>query len=232
MWPLTDITIYSSGSKILDAPKDWTFRRRANFISDYYHHLLEGYKPPRTARICILLNFELGNAGLVRDGALCSFNTTMNEDEYLKQSQVGQYRVLLDLVHSSCVEAGSIEGWNLEIFTTAYKKILDSGFAFRQEYPRKKSRDRKNTAMAILEKNEEKARVLLEIQTPTKLHQQQIIEKRNWFWFDSTYEIARECKWIDNDSFGWKAKGAKNHSYYSVSSETVKSNLEFTDSEF
>lgn len=53
--PLYDITIYYNGNVIKDAPKDWDFRRTVNYIADFYHDRLNGYKPTKTGRICIHL---------------------------------------------------------------------------------------------------------------------------------------------------------------------------------
>ena len=54
--PLYDITIYYNGNVIKDAPEDWDFRRTANYIADFYHDRLNGYKPTKTGRICIHLD--------------------------------------------------------------------------------------------------------------------------------------------------------------------------------
>jgi hypothetical protein len=41
-----------------------------------------------------------------------------------------------------------------------------------------------------------------------------LVEKTNWFWHDSAYSLAKNCKWLDNSSFGL-CKG-ENNCYFST----------------
>ncbi|HWV74944.1 MAG TPA: hypothetical protein VN040_24665 [Pseudosphingobacterium sp.] len=81
--PLQDITIYYFGTVIRDAPLDWDFRNTVNYIADFYHNSLNGYKPPKTGRICIHLgayrNWDTPNYF----GSICSFNGIIDEYQYL-----------------------------------------------------------------------------------------------------------------------------------------------------
>jgi hypothetical protein len=51
--PLYDITIYYHGTLIKNTPEDQEFHRTLNYISDFYHNSLDGYKPPKTSRITL-----------------------------------------------------------------------------------------------------------------------------------------------------------------------------------
>jgi hypothetical protein len=51
--PLSDITIYYHGTLIKNTPEGSEFKKTINFISDFYHNFLEGYKPPKTSRITL-----------------------------------------------------------------------------------------------------------------------------------------------------------------------------------
>ncbi|GAB3828621.1 hypothetical protein [Pontibacter rugosus] len=232
MWPLNDITVYYNGTKIKETPFDWEFRKTVNFVSDYYYHSLEGYKPPKTGRICIQTNKERVSKEPSYIGAICTLYTTMDEELYLRLNKVEQYRYLLDLIHNTVMEAADKLGWDKSVFESAYRTVLSSDFIFEKRHKRRKSRDRKSTGVAILAKTESTATLKVCIVTGSSTREAVLFDKKNWWWGDSSYAIALKCKWIDQDSFGYESKSKNEFAYYSVIEDKVKKNIHFEDSVF
>ncbi|AHM59260.1 hypothetical protein D770_04965 [Flammeovirgaceae bacterium 311] len=231
MWPLTDITVYYYGTKIQDTPKDWTFRKMVNYVSDFYHNSLNGYKPPKTARICIRVDDQLAKTDADYFGAICQVYTTMDELTYLTLDKIEQYRYLLNLIHKSVTKTAHQFNWDITVFNTAFDRVQDSEFKFIKEYETKASRDRKNTGQAILIKTEDRANINIIIEGSI-FKEIGLIEKKNWYWFDSSYEIAKSCKWFDKTKFGYINKKTGKFAYYSLETETLESNIQFDDKTF
>lgn len=200
--PLYDITIYYNGNVIKDAPDDWDFRQKVNYISDFYHDRLNGYKPKKTGRICIHLgpnkNWDKPNYF----GAICSYDNIIDENKYLSLSNKEKYRYILDLLHFTVSEIADIYNWEKSIFNNAYNQILESDFKFEKRYPEKKSNDRKHVGQVILTKTENTSTLSVLIKTEGLIRQEILLEKKNWYWYDSIYAFAKNCKWLDNSSFG------------------------------
>ncbi|WP_266205308.1 hypothetical protein [Pontibacter kalidii] len=232
MWPLDDITVYYNGTKIKDTPFDWEFRKAVNFVSDYYHNSLDGYKPPKTGRICIQINKESVSQEPSYFGAICTLYTTMDEELYLRLCKVEQYRYLLDLIHNTVMEAADKLGWDKSVFESAYQTVLGSDFVFEKRYKEKKSRDRKSIGIAILAKTESSATLKVSVATGDSTREAVLFDKKNWWWGDSSYAIAAKCKWIDQDSFGYESKSTNVFAYYSVTEDEVKTNIHLEDSVF
>ncbi|MBC7862909.1 MAG: hypothetical protein IAF38_08030, partial [Bacteroidia bacterium] len=155
--PLNDITIYYSGNAIKDAPEDWDFRRTVNSISDFYHDTLNGYKPPKTGRICIHLSSEKNSQKPIYFGSICSYWNVIDEGKYLNFHKKEKYKYILDLLHSTILEIAEIYGWDKTVFNNSYDHIIKTDFAFEKRYPEKKSRDRKMLGQVLLVKTEEKS---------------------------------------------------------------------------
>jgi hypothetical protein len=229
-FPLQDITIYYRGSVIKDAPEDWDFRRTVNYITDFYHDRLHGYKPPKTGRICIHL-------GPTKDwdkphyfGAICSFDNIIDEEKYLTLSKLEKYKYILDLLHKTITELADIYDWDKSVFINAQNHILESGFKFEKHYPEKKSKDRKHVGQIILIKTEEKSSLLVQMKTGDNTTRQVLLEKNNWYWYDSSYNMAKSCKWLDNSSFGLYKNGQ--NCYYSLESNEIINDLTFEPDHF
>ena len=227
---LQDITIYYRGSVIKDAPEDWNFRKKVNYIADFYHNRLNGYKPPKTGRICVHL-------GPTKDwdkphyfGAICSYDNTIDESKYLGLTKLEKYKYILELLHQTIIELADIYGWDKSIFMSAYNYILESDFKFEKSYPEKKSKDRKHIAQIILIKTEDKSSLLVQMKTNDIINKQVLLEKNNWYWFDSSYDMAKTCKWLDNLSFGLYKNGK--NCYYSLESNKIISDLIFEADHF
>lgn len=217
--PLYDITIYYSGDIIEDTPKDWAFRKTLNFISDYYHYNLNGYKPVKTARICITFVRYKQMKLPSYFGSICSFDTIFDEEKYLRLEKKEKYSYVLDLLHSTILEISDYFKWDNEIFENSYKQILLNDFKFEKTFPENISRDKKNKVQLILTKTEENSTITIFIKSEKQVENIILIEKKNHFWYDSIYKYVKKCRWLDNDSFGIKEGSAK--LYYSISNYKV-----------
>lgn len=228
--PLYDITIYYDGKVIKDTPKDWDFRHTVNYIADFYHDRLNGYKPPKTGRICITLgptkNWDKPNYF----GSICNYDNIIDEAKYLSLSKKGKYKYILDILHSTISELADFYNWDKNIFNNAYNHIIENDFKFEKTYPEKKSKDRKNIGQVILTKTEEKSTLSVLITIGTSTRKEKLLEKRNWYWYDSSYDIAKLCKWIDNHSFGINKSGKC--CYFRLVDNKVVNNLKFKKSDF
>lgn len=228
--PLYDITIYYNGNVIKDAPKDWDFRRTVNYIADFYHDRLNGYKPTKTGRICIHLgptkNWDKPNYF----GAICSYDNVIDENKYLSLSKKEKYKYILEILHSTVIEIADIFNWEKSVFNDAYEHIIESDFKFEKYYPEKKSKDRKHIGQIILTKTEEKSTLFALIKTGDVTTKNVLLEKNNWYWFDSTYNFAKNCKWLDNSSFG-VYKNGKN-CYFSTDQNRTINDLTFNERDF
>jgi len=227
---LYDITIYYHGHVIKDAPSDWNFRRTVNYISDFYHNGLDGYKPANTGRICINLGATKNHDNPSYVGSICRYDSVIDEHKYLSLSKQEKYKYILDILHSTVSEIAEIYHWDQEVFDNSYNQIIESEFKFEKFYPEKRSLDRKHTGQIILVKTEDRS-ILYTLVTGAGVAKRKIIlEKKNWYWYDSVYKLAKSCKWLDNSSFGLY-KGEKN-CYYSTENDEIITDLVFEKNDF
>lgn len=228
--PLHDITIYYNGSVIKDAPQDLDFRRIVNYIADFYHDRLNGYKPTKTGRICIHLgptkNWDKPNYF----GAICSYDNIIDENKYLSLSKKEKYKYILEILHSTVIEIANIYNWDKSVFNKAYEHIIESDFKFEKYYPEKKSKNRKHIGQVILTKTEEKSKLSIVIKTGDSTSTEVLLEKANLYWFDSSYNFAKKCKWIDNSSFGLYKNGK--NCYFSIEQNGIINDLTFNEFNF
>jgi hypothetical protein len=134
--PLSDITIYYHGTLIKNTPEDSEFKKTINYISDFYHNSLEGYKPPKTSRITLHVESNISLAGPRYFGAICIYNKIFNEEEYLSLSKHGKYKYILDLLHFAVLELSETYGWDKSVFIKSYNHIIASQFKFERAYPK------------------------------------------------------------------------------------------------
>jgi hypothetical protein len=219
---LSDITIYYNGSQIKDAPEDWEFRRTLNFIADFYHNNLNGYKPIKTSRICIFFGTikYLNKPGYF--GSICSYYTIFDENKYLRLRKKEQYIYVLELLHTTIMEISIHLGWDNEIFESSYRQIIQNDFKFEKLYQEKISRDKKKIVQVKLTKTEDKSIITIINKSNNLSLNYILVEKKNWFWYDIIYSYAKNCKWLDNDSFG--IKDGNDKCYYSFSQNKVINN--------
>jgi hypothetical protein len=223
--PLEDITIYNFAPSLQNSD----FIKVANFIADFYHRNLNGYKPPKTGRICIHFgpNKEWQNPFYF--GSICTYSQIFDNTKYLNSSKIDKYSYVLNSLHTAILELADAFGWEKARFTNSFNHIIDNNFKFEKMYPSKKSRDKKSTGQIILSKTEEKSIISVLITSKSYSKRIFLMEKQNWFWYDSIYKMAEKAKWIDKDSFGI-SKGKK-HCYYSLSEDRIINDLHFSQDE-
>ena len=228
-YPLSDITVYYDGTIIKDAPKDWEFRNLVNYVSDFYHDQLDKYKPPKTSRICIHLNSANTCKEPIFFGSICSLYQIIDERSYLSLNKQEKFEYILKLIHDSVIKASKILNWETDVFKTAYDNVLNSNFRFRKNYVDKKSRNRKNIGKVFITKTETTASLGFKITTENQDLEEVVLTKKNSWWYDSTYDIAKKCKWISNDQFGYMSKEKDKYAYLELNTGKIVSNIEFKE---
>jgi hypothetical protein len=133
---------------------------------------------------------------------------------------------MLSKIHSACLELSRKLNWDKDVFENAYQESLTSGLRLIKEYKQIRSRDKKHWGQCILEKTEESSILKLRIGNG-QVEEVKILEKRNWYLFDSANRLGEKVKWIDNDKFGLNKEESGKYLYYSVSDKKVETNLYF-----
>jgi len=229
---LGDITIYYDGTAIADNVVNVEFQITANYICDFYYKLLNGYKPTKTGRICITLNKAKVWDTPWYFGSICNVSWLIDEQKYLSSSKMDKYKYILELLHNACIHLAEIYDWDKAVFKNAYDKIYKQDFYFSLSYPEKKSRDRKKIAQAIIEKTDLITTLYLIVRIESNIEKIKLFEKKNWWWWDSAYVIAKNCRWLDNISFGICSNDSTQFAYYSITGKNVSSNLSFKENNF
>lgn len=228
--PLYDITIYYNGNVIKDAPEELDFRRTVNYIADFYHDRLNGYKPKKTCRICVHLGPTKNWDKPSYFGAICSYDNIIDENKYLSLSKNEKYKYILEILHSTIIEIADIYNWDKSVFNDAYEHIIESDFKFEKYYPEKKSKDRKQIGQVFLTKTEETSTLFVSITTGDVTTKNVLLEKNNCYWFDSIYSFAKNCIWLDNSSFGLYKNGK--NCYFSTDQNRIINDLTFNENDF
>lgn len=232
MRPLGDITLYYFGNVLNDNGAKSDFRMHVNYICDFYHKMLKGYKPPKTSRICIHANKEKNFDLPDYNGAICHIACAINEERYINSSKEEKNNYILDLVHSCCFELSDRFNWDRNVFEAAYIEVKNKNFYFELNFPEKKSRDRKKSAFVQISKTEQHATLYLVFMVGDSPQKIKLFEKRNWYWYDSIYELASNSKWLDNSTFGVHNKKNDRFSYYSLHDEVIIGNINFQETDF
>jgi len=232
MWPLNDITIYYDGLKIPSLPEDADFSNKKNYICDFYHKMLHGYKPPKTGRICIHIDRENKWDKPSYLGAICHVSNIIDEDKYLSLSQLDKYKYILDIVHQSCLTLANFYKWDVDVFQKAFDTIYRMDFKFILNYPQKKSRDKKTMAHVQIQKTQTTSSLYLILVTNETSKKVKLFEKKNWFWYDSIYKYATNSKWLDSSTFGVHSKNNSRFAYYSMLDDIIIGELKFSEKDF
>ena len=94
------------------------------------------------------------------------------------------------------------------------------------------SRDKKKIGQVIIEKTEKTTTLNLLFTINTDIKKVRLFENRNWFWYDVAYEIAKNSKWLDNNTFGVFSKKTDKFGYYSLLDDVIIGKLDFKETEF
>lgn len=218
---LNDITMYWDERYLTDDERIH-LRITANYICDFYHRMLAGYKPAKTSRICIYLNTKhLSKPNYF--GSICQINGHFEADKFFPGSKHEQYKYLADLVHESVFRTVGIFNWNDKPFVNAHETVCSSNFLFALDYPLKKSKDGKKCAQIIINKTELKTTISLSLTIENKTDKIELLKSRNSFWYDPAYSVAKAAKWLSNDKFGaFNQKNGKSL-FYSLTENSVVS---------
>jgi hypothetical protein len=192
-----------------------------------YVQKMHGYKPPKTSRITIQPGFHDIWKRTWKTGSIVAIAPFFNYNEYAALNKPEKYKCILDLIQAATLQLCDEYEWDRSVFETAYKEIIESDFEFKITYPRKMSRDKKKVGQVVIEKTEKitSLNVLLTIGNKTK--KVKLFDKRNWYWYDSAYEMAKNSKWLDNDSFGVYSKKTGKFGYYSLVDDVIIGKLDF-----
>jgi hypothetical protein len=58
-----------------------------------------------------------------------------------------------------------------------------------------------------------------------------LLQKKNWWWYDPMYELAKNSKWLDTSTFGVSSKKLNKHSYYSLIDQITITNIKEENTE-
>ena len=94
------------------------------------------------------------------------------------------------------------------------------------------SRDKKKLGQVVSEKTEKITilNLLFTIGNETKTIK--LFENTNWFWYDIAYKLAKNSKWLDNNSFGVSLKNNEKFGYYSLLDDVIIGKLDFKENDF
>jgi hypothetical protein len=225
---LYQIEIFCSGTKQVDASGNWIFHRAANYICDYYHQMLFGYNPPSTKKISIIIGAVKNVEEPYYYNCMCNIARSFDEEAFSNLPQGEKHRFLLTLVHNCCLELIEKFRWQKAPFEKAYDEILKRNLLFVIDYPEKQSRDKKKTAHLQVCKTEDVSTLQLIVSLNGETKQVMLVQKKNWFWWDSVYEMAKGGKWVDSSTFIMEAKSRNKSLSYSTVDDIVTGDNDFS----
>ena len=219
--PFTDITIYSPTPHQVGTPEFIEETSLQNFVSDLYMQKMKGYKPPKTSRITIQPAYhEIWNRTW-KNGSIVAIAPYFNYDEYAALDKQGKYKYILDLIQRATLPLSEEYGWDRTVFENAYNEVLDCNFKFKIDYPAKQSRDKKKLATLSIEKSETTTSVFVNIENNGLTIRKKLFDKKNMWWYDCVYFLARYSKWFDTDRFGIGYKKGLIDIWYSIEQDEI-----------
>ena len=230
--PFSDITLYAPTPHSNKTPEYWEETSLQNFVSDLYVQKMNGYKPPNTTRITIQPAYHNIWDRTWKNGSIVAIAPFYSHDEYASLDKKGKYKYILDIIQVSTLQLSEEYQWDKTVFENAYEEVIESDFKFRIEYPKKMSRDKKKAGQVVIEKTEKITSLNLLFTIGNDLKEVKLFEKRNWFWYDIAYEIAKNSKWLDNNTFGVYSKNTDKFGYYSLLDNVIIGKLDFREEEF
>ncbi len=217
----SDITLYTPTSNSVGTPEHIEQVSLQNFVSDLYVQNMNGYKPPKTTRINIQPAFHgIWNRSW-KNGSIVSIAPFFSLDKYSGHDKKGKLKYTLDLIQSATLSLSDEYGWDKTIFENAYQQVLKSEFVFKIESNFKLSRDKKKEARLIIRKTETITAVYVNIQSESSVIVK-LFEKKNHWWHDCVYILARHAKWFDRERFGISYSKGKIEIIYSLEKNEVE----------
>ncbi len=221
-FPFTDITLYTQTAGTVGTPEYIEQVSLQNFVSDLYVQNMYGYKPPKTSRITIQPAFhEIWNRTW-KTGSIVAIAPFFSLDTYLNFDKRGKLKYTLDLIQSATLPLSEEYGWDKTVFENAYKNVLESDFVFKINCQTKQSRDKKKVANLVIEKTETLTSVYINIQTGSSSIKRKLFDKKNQWWYDCIYILARHTKWFDKENFGIDYSKGKIKVLYSLEKDNVE----------
>lgn len=219
--PFSDITLIIPTSNTVGTPKYIEEVSLQNFVSDLYVQNMNGYKPPSTSRITIQPAFHDTWNRTWKNGSIVAIAPFFSLDKYSTLDKKGKFKYILDLIQSATIPLSAEYGWDKTVFENAYQKVLESDFVFKITSVSKQSKDKKKTARFIIEKTETITSAYVNIQTES-LITRKLFDKKNQWWYDCIYVLARHTKWFDTEKFGISYGKGKMEIWYSIEKDEVE----------
>jgi len=220
--PFSDITIYSPTPYTVGTPEYWEEISLINFVSDLYVQNMNGYKPPKTSRITIQPAFYGIWNRTWKNGSIVAIAPFFSHEEFSSFDKSGKYKYILELIQTATIQLSNEYQWNTQVFENAYKRTLETNFNFRIEYPTKQSKDRKKSGTVVITKTETITSVHVDININGTITTKNLFNKKNSWWYDCVYYLARHNKWFDNYRFGIAFGKGKIDVWYSLDKNVVE----------
>jgi hypothetical protein len=220
--PFSDITLYTPTPYTVGTPEYWEETSLINFVSDLYVQNMNGYKPPKTSRITIQPAYHDIWNRTWKTGSIVAIAPFFSHDEFSSLDKSGKHKYILDLIQTATTQLSDEYQWDRKVFDNAYKKTLESNFNFRIEYPSKQSKDRKKSGVFVITKTETITSAYVDININGVITTKKLFDKKNSWWYDCVYYLARCNKWFDNDRFGIAYGKAKIDIWHSIANNSVE----------
>jgi hypothetical protein len=217
----SDITLYLPTPHSVDTPEYWEQTSLENFVSYLYVRKMNGYKPPNTSRVTIQPAFNKIWNRTWKNGSIISIAPEFNYEKFEKLDKRGKYQYLLDLIQAAMLQLSDEYKWDRTVFERACKEVIESDFTFKISYPKKMSGDKKKVANLCIEKTETITSVYADIKANASTSKIRLFDKKNVWWYDCAYLLARHSKWFDTDRFGISYGKGKIEIWYSMEKNEV-----------
>ncbi len=220
--PFSDITLYLDTGAVAGTPAFVDETGIINYISDLYCQCMNGYKPPGCSRVTIQPYYHTIWNRTWKNGSIIAIAPAFDPDNYRRLDKMGKYHLLLNLIQHCLLQLSDEYTWNRTVFESAYAQVLDSKFVFDRSYAPVLSKNRKMKAFQRIEKTESITSVFINIDDGTTLRTIKLYEKKNNFWYDCAYILARHTKWFDADRVGIFYPKCNLSIWYSLSDNEVQ----------
>jgi hypothetical protein len=158
----------------------------------------------------------------MENGSIVAIAPFFNHDEFSALDKLGKYRYILEVIQTSTIQLSDEYQWDRTVFENAYKKSLDSNFKFKIEYPPKQSKDRKKSGVFVIKKSETITSAYVDIHVNGSVITKKLFDKKNSWWYDCVYYLARYNKWFDTDRFGIAYGKGKIDIWYSIEKNEIE----------
>ena len=220
--PFSDITLYTPTPYTAGTPEYIEETLIQNYVSDLYVQKMYGYKPPKTSRITIQPAYHDIWNRTWKTGSIVAIAPFYSHDEYASLDKPGKYKYILDLIQGATLELSDEYQWEKTVFEKAYKDVIDNDFKFEINYPTKLSRDKKKVANLSIEKTETVTSVYVNIETNGLTIKAKLFDKKNIWWYDCAYFLAKHNKWYGTSKFGIGLTKGKVDIWYSIEDKEVE----------